>query len=904
MMFGNTAIRLLDTLINKLRFLRQNYAQVIFWPIAACALSIAGWTALHAKLDEDKRDIENTSLREAGALSKGYADHLARTLEAVDQIILHVRYEWELTQGHLQLENAVQRGLFSAGSVLLVSIVDRNGFIVTSTYADLRDPAHKRSLTDRAYFRAQRDAEKDFLYIDEPLLGPVSGQNRIRFTRRLPDRNGQFDGIVMVNVAAAYFTANYDNTTLGEHGLLGVVGRDGIIRATRVGQRVHMPTSQALVALPDFRSPYGSILLTGNEWFADKRSRYVGWQAIPGYPMIALVGLDQQDTLAPYWDKYTSSVRYATGATLALALFALIGMALSLRLAWRKHQIEVIQATYRKATEEGSEGFYIFRPLRMRDGAIRDFEVIDCNHRGAELFRLHCGDLIGKSMSSLYSGTGFEDLMKRLQQAMDLGFYESDIEIPNGWPVSACWVHLKIARSEDDLALTMLDISDRKAHVDELERRGNEDPVTGLPNRHWLQAYLASAVESAAAARSMLALLFVDLDGFKLVNDALGHVAGDEVLRITAKRLRLAVRPQDHLARWGSDEFVVVLENIADRRDAARVAEQVLRAFEDSFQLTQGERSLNASVGISIFPDDGTDAGTLLRNADIAMYSVKRTGKGSYRFFDPVFYERLRIRIEKELELREAIDKDQFTVYYQPRVDMSTGAVCSMEALIRWMHPTKGLIGPIEFVPLAEETGLILALGEFVVEKVCAHLASWERQHLDLVPVSVNVSARQFDETDVTAIFSSSLKRYHVDPALIEIEVTESSMMTENTEVSAVLGRLHGIGVKLCIDDFGTGYSSLSQLQRLDFDVLKIDRTFTTEIEKTEAGKVFVTAIITMAHALGMRVVAEGVENERQVAILLSLQCDEIQGFYIAPPLPPLEAHATLCRRFFSPAAA
>lgn len=889
---------------DKLRFLFGSYGQVIVWPIAALALGIIGWTTLLTTLEEDKRDIENASLKEAAALSRSYADHLTRVLEAVDQVILHVRYEWKLTQGRLHLDTAEARGLFSPPSVFRVAVIDRNGFIATSTFADLRDPGHRRSLTDREYFRVHRDAGNDFLYIAPPFVGPISGENRIRFSRRLSDRNGKFDGIVLVNMTAAYFTANYDSTTLGNNGLLGMVGEDGVVRVTRVGQRVCTPQSQALAALPDFGTPGGSAVLNGNEWFADKRSRYVGWQAVQGHPMIALVGLDQQEMLAPYRANYAASVRYAMTAALALAVFTLIGMAMSFRLARRKHEIEVIQATYRKATEEGNEGFYIFRPVRSRDGAIRDFEVIDCNHRGAEFFFRQRMDMIGKSLSSLYSGSSAEDLMKRLRHAMDLGFCESEIEIPSGGPVNARWIDLKIVRSGDDLALTMRDISDNKAHVDELERRSNEDSLTGLPNRQWLQSYLAKALEGNAGGRGRLALLFVDLDGFKVVNDALGHAGGDEALRIAARRLRLAIRPHDHLARWGSDEFVITVEHIADRLDAAHVADRVLHAFDESFQLAQGEHSLRASVGISVFPDDGADTGTLLHNADIAMYSVKQTGKGNYRFFDPVFYERLRIRIEKERELREALEKDQFIVYYQPRVDMASGAVSSMEALVRWRHPAKGLIGPLDFIPLAEQTGLILALGEIVVDKVCAQLASWAGQRLELVPVSVNVSPRQFGEADVAAIFSDCMKRHHVVPALIEIEVTESSMMAENGDVPAALNTLQMMGIKLCIDDFGTGYSSLSQLQRLDFDVLKIDQAFTSEIEKTEAGKVFVTAIITMAHALGMRVVAEGVENEKQFAILQSLQCDEVQGFYMSPPLPPSETQAILRKRFFSSAAA
>jgi diguanylate cyclase (GGDEF)-like protein len=574
-------------------------------------------------------------------------------------------------------------------------------------------------------------------------------------------------------------------------------------------------------------------------------------------------------------------------------------MALSLRLAWRKHQMKLLQATYRMATEEGNEGFYIARSIRDKQGKIIDFEIADCNQQGAEFFHMRRDRLLGQKLSNLYEGEHRDCLAARLRQAINAGSYESDVEILGG-PVTAHWVHLKIVRSNSDLAVRLRDISDTRAHVEELERRGNEDALTGLPNRHWLHTYLPCAIEHARSEHAMLALLFVDLDGFKTVNDTMGHAAGDELLKNAARRLQEAIRPDDKVVRIGGDEFVIIIERIAHKKDAAHVAERILHAFEDAFRLSQGVHSVGTSIGISTFPSDGTDADTLLKNADIAMYSVKTSGRGNYSFYDQKFYEALRARLEKEIELRHAIDNDEFIMYYQPRVDMETGITSSMEALVRWIHPTKGLLGPLEFIPLAEDTGLILELGELVIEKVCAQLAYWTARSQDLVPVSINVSPRQFNHGDVAKTLAESIARHNVDPHLVEIEITESSMMGENPNISKKLATIQEMGVKLLVDDFGTGYSSLSQLQRLDFDVLKVDRAFTVEIDKTEQGNVLFTAIITMAHALGMRVVAEGVENERQISILKSLHCDEIQGFYISEPLPSSETQPVLPRRHFA----
>jgi diguanylate cyclase len=879
----------------KLHFLRGSFSLLIAWPIAAVILGLIGWAALFVHLDSEREQAENVALREAAALSRSYADELIRTLESLDQTLLHVRYEWALSNGQLRLEDIKEMGFFPPTSLLNVAIIDRNGKSMTSTIPDTKEV----SVADKAYFLVHKYAITDSLYIGVPMYSPISNRSVIPFSRRLADGDGNFDGIVVVAAVPGYLTANYDEITLGKYGLLGVIGTDRIVRVTRTGQSVHPPESPVLVSIPEFGSKTGSGLLDEKKWFADKRSRYVGWATAPDYSLIALTGLDEQEALSPYWANHDSSIRNAIWSTAALALFTLIAMALSMRLAWRKHKMEMTQVTYRMATEEGKEGFYIARPIYDTYGAAVDFEIIDSNHRGAEFLRQRREELIGKKISALYEGANPERLMGWLRQAIDKGFYEADVDVPGDGPLTVRYAHIKIVRSDDELAITLRDIGETRAHVAELERLGNEDALTGLPNRHWAQTYLPRAIEHAAASNAMLALLFVDLDGFKTVNDTKGHAAGDELLRNAARRLKDAVRPHDNVVRLGGDEFLVIIEQIAHKTDAAQVAERVVDAFRESFRLSQGVHSVGTSIGISTFPSDGADSDTLLHNADIAMYSVKTSGKGNYHFYDQKFYEALRARLEKESDLRHAIEHDQFIMYYQPRVDISTGTTSSMEALVRWVHPSKGLVEPLEFIPLAEETGLILGLGELVIDKVCAQLACWARSGQELVPVSVNVSSRQFNEGDIVKILSAALRRHNIDPKLIELELTESSMMGGTLDTANALTAIRRMGITLLVDDFGAGYSSLSQLQRLDFDVLKVDRAFTDEIDRTEQGKVFFKAIITMAHALGMRVVAEGVENETQIKVLKSLFCDEIQGFYISRPLPPSDTQPILPKWFF-----
>jgi diguanylate cyclase (GGDEF)-like protein len=572
----------------------------------------------------------------------------------------------------------------------------------------------------------------------------------------------------------------------------------------------------------------------------------------------------------------------------AVAILACLGAVVSLRLAWKEYQLDLIRTTYRVATEGGNEGFYMTRPIYDEAGNIADFEVIDCNERGAELVASRREELIGKPVSSIYKEPALSERMKLLREAMQTGYYEGDLKRPHdNFP--AQWVHIKLLRHGRHLAVSARDVSAERNHLAELTRRSYEDQLTKLPNRHWMESHLPRALERAATGGSKLALLFIDLDGFKSVNDTMGHAVGDEVLRDAARRLAETVRPHDRIVRFGGDEFIVILEGLRREYEAAEISERILQAFQEHFYLPHGEQSIGVSIGISVFPNDGRDARTLLRNADIAMYSTKVFGRGSYRFYDEKFYESLCTRFARIKDLRHAIDHDEFVMFYQPRVDLSTGTTSSLEALVRWKHPTKGFIPPAEFIPLAEETGLILRLGELVIDHVCAQLALWTKSQEQLVPVSINVSSRQFNQSDIAATLSSALVRHQVAPQLIEIELTESSVMNDGVDAIAAIQKIQGLGMRVLVDDFGTGYSSLSQLQRLHFDGIKVDQSFVRQLGRTREGTAIAHAIITMAHALSLPVVCEGVETLEQVTILRTLHCQEIQGYWVSEPLPASE---------------
>lgn len=883
--------------LQRLRFLRGNTKLLLVWPIVALLISLVGWGSLLQRLDHERKTVETDIEKEALILARSHAERMAQTIEVIDQLLLHVRYEWELTNGQLRLDTVKEKhGLFPSNSFFNVAITDRDGVHVTSTYNEVEGLV----VLDRAYFQVQRDSDIDSLYIDRLTLGRSSKKSVIHFSRRIVTKEGNFDGVVRASVSPEYLSGTYDAMLMGANDIVGILGTDKNLRAMRIGGKVYRWNEAPMRQLPVLQGGNGSTFLRGKDYFEDERNRYLGWYKVAQYPLFALSGLDEKDALAGYRTHQTAAVSQAIQNTIALALFTLIAMAMSVRLAWRKFQVSLSKAAYRIATEEGQEGFYILKPIPRKDDIITDYEVMDCNSNGARFFQKQPLDIAGKRISRLFRDAERRERAKQIfSQAMEVGAYESDIEIPRMDPEAPSWFHIRIVRSEDVLAITMRDISESKAHVAELERRGNHDALTGLPNRHWVNSYLPSAIDNARGMGCALAILFLDLDGFKKVNDTLGHEAGDDLLRHVGKRLKLAVRPRDHVIRIGGDEFVVITEKIYHSGDASHVASRVLHAFEEPFHLRQGMAYVGASIGISMFPSDGSDANSLLNNADIAMYSVKTSGKRNFRFFDQRFYDAIRAKHEKEAEIRHAVDHDQFVIYYQPRVDIATGITSSMEALVRWAHPTHGIVVPNEFIPMAEETGIIISLGKIVIEKVCAQMADWSKRGQELVPVSINVSPRQFNEGNIATILQEAIERHHVDPRLIEIEVTESSMMSENDEVTTKLHAIRQMGIKILVDDFGTGYSSLSQLQRLDFDVLKVDRTFTNELVTANEGRVLFQAIITMAHGLGMRVVAEGVETLEQIKLLKALRCDEIQGFYVSQPLPASDTQPILPKWFF-----
>ncbi len=450
-------------------------------------------------------------------------------------------------------------------------------------------------------------------------------------------------------------------------------------------------------------------------------------------------------------------------------------------------------------------------------------------------------------------------------------------------------------RLDRELLLRSMQYSiERKRYQVQLEHQANYDALTGLPNRNLLHDRLRQSVFAQRQARN-IAVVFIDLDHFKFVNDSLGHSTGDELLKSMADRLRALLREGDTVARLGGDEFVLILNDQSNEEVVFRALQRITAKVAEPIEIEGKELVVTCSAGISLYPQDGPDVDTLLKNADAAMYRAKDHGRNNFQFYTSEMNERVNERLALENALRHAIDRKEFLLHYQQRVDLKSGNIVGAEALVRWKHPEWGLVRPARFIPLAEETGLIVQIGEFVLREACRQVRAWINEGLGPGVVSVNLSARQFRQEGLVRLVSRVLEETRLDPAYLEMELTESMVMHNVEAAVATLQGLKSLGVSISVDDFGTGYSSLAYLKALPIDKLKIDRSFVRDIGSgaSEDEGVLAQAIISLGHNLHLHVVAEGVETDAQVRFLKSHRCDEVQGFFYGEPVEPA-AHGRL----------
>jgi len=437
-------------------------------------------------------------------------------------------------------------------------------------------------------------------------------------------------------------------------------------------------------------------------------------------------------------------------------------------------------------------------------------------------------------------------------------------------------------------------LQQRKRTEDRVNHIAFHDDLTALPNRLMFNQRLDQALSRHRRAGKQLAILFMDLDRFKVINDSLGHEVGDVLLRQVADRLRSQSREGDTVARMGGDEFVVLIENHENPMNISSRAQRLVDELSAPYMLGTKDCHVTVSIGISVFPADGSDSQALLKAADVAMYRAKDTGRNNYLYYSPTMNVHTVERLELESDLRHALERGEFLLHYQPKVEVATGLITGIEALLRWKHPLRGLVSPMDFIPLAEETGLIVSIGEWVLATACARTKAWQDQGFPQLEVAVNLSARQFADPMLLPNLARIIRASGLDPSSLELEITESLVMSHGASAVAVLEKLKSSGVQIAIDDFGTGYSSLAYLKRFPIDTIKVDRSFIRDIPADSGDKKITRAIIAMAHSLRLKVVAEGVETADQLKFLQSQRCDAVQGYFLHRPLPEAEVAGVL----------
>ncbi len=640
--------------------------------------------------------------------------------------------------------------------------------------------------------------------------------------------------------------------------------------------------------------------------FANKRyAEYNGWtpQSIVGKTVREAIGAAAYEVMRPYVEAalagkgstYTREQTLPDGAKSVIEVnllphiddqqqlrgcFVLIN---DITGHWRiEQELRHSEERMRKFVEATSEGILFHK----------DLVITDVNQALLRIAGFPRAEVMGRKTLEFIP----EDWHQRMIDLLASGTestYESVIVHKDGHQIPVECSARTITVSGERLRLVAIrDVTLQKQTQARIEFLALHDPLTQLPNRAYLKERLENLLALARRRQVAMAVLFIDLDNFKTVNDTLGHHVGDILLGEVAKRVQATVRDSDIVSRLGGDEFVVVLSEIAGSADADLVSQKLLESINGVMVLEGHKLFLSSSIGISLFPQDGETADDLIRHADSAMYHAKESGRGNFKFFRPALHDRAAGTLDLERELRDALFKRQFVLHYQPQKRRSDGAVVGLEALVRWEHPQRGLIGPSQFVQFAESRGLIGGIDRWVLQTACRQMKAWHDSGCLKVPVAVNLSAVDFRQGDLYEEIAGVLLETGLEPAFLEIELTESVLMDQESHVLGTLARLSKLGVGLTLDDFGTGYSSLSYLKRYPINKLKIDRSFIKDLTTDEDDRALTTAIIQMARGLRLKTVAEGVETQAQLDLLGQLGCEEFQGYLICAPLTAQDARA------------
>ena len=873
-----------------MRWLRLGLETYVSLPLFMLLLVGVIWAVTFHFIGNERAAAQVAARDSVTELLDTYEAQVARNLAAIDQTLKLIKYASERKGPTAALPELAQEGLLPPGLVFAVSIADASGRIIAGSPGE-----SGHTVAGEPYFEFHRRRDGGQPFVSATARDMARKDWHIHFTRRLNGPDGLFAGVAVLEVDPAYFTIGYERSRQGDLGLLAIAGADGVMRSVRIGERISWGER---VELATWERP------PGQPWTStlDGVPRHTAMRALRTFGLVVIVGLADAEQMAPFEAGRRTHLWEAGVASAVLLLVIALVWAWSWQGAKARRRIRRAQETYAAASEANLDAFFVLRAIWSKAGRITDFRIVSVNTRAEQI--------TGRSREHLRNDT----LLQWLPRARETGMLDSLCRITvaggvfqeewhNDMPeFDAEWMHCQVVGVEEGVVAILRDITEHKRDEARIVHMAHHDALTGLPNRSLVADRLDQSIRHAEREGQQVMVAFVDLDGFKLVNDTLGHSAGDELLKTVAGRMTECVRKSDTVGRFGGDEFVLVLPQ-ADAGDADRAAllEKILAAVVRPVTLDGQDVQISCSIGAAVYPRDGGDRDALMMNADAAMYRAKELGKNNCQFYAHEMNASLEEKLALIEGLRRAVDEDQLRLLYQPKVDLATGQVFGVEALVRWQHPERGMVRPDQFIALAEENGMIVAIGEWVLREACRQARRWQDAGLAPISMSVNVSPRQFDDRRLVARVAAALDEAGLDARWLELEVTESLIMRDVQQAVDKMRELEAMGIALSIDDFGTGYSSLAALKSFPISRLKIDKSFVRDLAHSADDQAIARAIISLSHQLQMRVIAEGVETEQQREFLAQYGCDEMQGYLFSKPVPPDAIGAMLAPRAPAP---
>ncbi len=834
------------------------------------------WFGVFLKYGEDVRG----DLRDAERTNRNYAmvfeENVLRSVDEVDNALLYLRRNVETRQSSTDYNTIARTTDIFSDIIVQVAIINAQGTLLASNVGP--NPTIPINLRDRPHFRAHLHTRKDFLFISKPMIGRVSGKWSVQLSRRFLNADGTFGGVVVASLNPEHFTNFYDQVDLGSSGSIALIGDDGVVRSAG-GQSSDLRMGQDIRGTELFARMQGGVNSTFEEPdTVTGQIRLFALRKVNGQPLWVSVSLDKNDVLAGS----LSNLRIDCIIVTLLTLIILAAMERIFRTeAAARQKSNQLELTL----ESMSQGIML---------VTKDLTIPIINKKCGELLKLPRGfienpprfDQLVEYRKSQLPGIAGNAVLPAGDKADVSAPWHHPIDewtMPDGTVLEVRSGHL----ADGGLVQTFTDITKRVQAEAHVARLASEDPLTGLLNRRGFHSALGAIQDQDRVVQKEqgqveYAVLFLDLDRFKVINDTLGHCVGDLLLQATAQRLRNLLQPTDVLARLGGDEFAVIARSVKTRSALDDLASRLIKAIREPFELGGHHVRATISIGIAVSPTDGENADDLVVAADLALYAAKERNRDSYEFYQVTMSKEVTDRRQIEVDLREAIERNELELYYQPIVSLHDNSITGFEALARWRHPTKGFIPPSDFIPVAEDTGMMTRLGEWALTEACGKIAQLSAN----VNLAVNLSPVQFAAPDLLDVVQRALAASGLAANRLELEITERLFLENNEHTLSLLRRLRELGVCIALDDFGTGYSSLSYLRKFPLDKIKIDRSFVTDIVTRSDQVVIIQSVLSIARALGMTVTAEGVETTVQRDFLQALGCDSAQGYLFGKPVP------------------